>query len=160
MHRRTARVPVGAAPDLAVLAVLLQGALETRLQGTGVRVEEMFDGFHALVIGGDGKSRNAVRRTVRDVTSYRLLLLLRYGLPSLLTIVGFVILFAVDSSSRWDGFAMCIGSALSLVFFSVVFHMGATGDLERDDEESARAYLREHGHWPDEQPRSRAPRGS
>ena len=82
---------------------------------------------------------------------------LRYGLPAGLVVAGFVILFTVESSSRWDGWAMCIGSALSLVFFSVVFHMGKTGDLEREDEEAARAYLREHGHWPDEAPP--APRG-
>lgn len=79
-----------------------------------------------------------------------LLIALRLGLPSALAIVGLVLLVTVDGATRWDGFAMCIGSALSLIFFSVVFHLGATGDLERHDEESARAYLREHGRWPDE----------
>jgi len=87
-----------------------------------------------------------------DHTQRLVLTGLRYGLPSVLLVAGFVILFTVESSTRWDGFAMCVGSALSLVFFSVVFHMGATGDLERDEEESARAYLREHGHWPDDPP--------
>jgi hypothetical protein len=82
-----------------------------------------------------------------------LLIALRFGLPALLTVVGFVILFTVEGSVRWDGWAMCIGSALSLAFFSFVFHLGVQGDVERDDEESARQYLREHGHWPDEAPR-------
>lgn len=77
---------------------------------------------------------------------------LRYGLPALLTLAGFVILMTVDGSTRWDGFAMCIGSALSLLFFTTVFRMGAAGDLEREDEEAARRYLAEHGHWPDERP--------
>jgi hypothetical protein len=86
-------------------------------------------------------------------TAHRLLIGLRYGLPSLLVVAGFVILIAVEGSTRWDGFAMCIGSALSLIFFSVVFRMGATGDLERADEESARTYMREHGHWPGEGPK-------
>jgi hypothetical protein len=84
-----------------------------------------------------------------------LLFALRFGLPAVLIVIGFVILFTVDGSERWDGWAMCVGSALSLAFFSVVFHMGKQGDLERDDEESARRYLREHGHWPDEAPRER-----
>jgi hypothetical protein len=84
-----------------------------------------------------------------------MLITLRFGLPALLIVAGFVILFTVEGSLRWDGWAMCIGSALSLIFFSVVFNMGKKGDLERDDEESARRYLKEHGHWPDEAPRDR-----
>lgn len=77
---------------------------------------------------------------------------LRYGLPAVLTVAGFVILATVEGSTRWDGFAMCLGSALSLLFFTAVFRMGATGDLERDDEEAARRHYKEHGHWPDERP--------
>lgn len=77
---------------------------------------------------------------------------LRYGLPALLTVAGFVILLTVDGSTRWDGFAMCIGSALSLLFLTTVFRMGAAGDLERDEEEAARRHFTEHGYWPDERP--------
>ena len=62
----------------------------------------------------------------------------RYGLPVLLVIAGFVLLIAAPDSTRYEGFAMCVG---------------ATGDRERDDEEAARDYLSEHGHWPDERPR-------
>ena len=78
------------------------------------------------------------------------LALLRYGLPALLVVVGFAILLLDDGSRRWDGWAMCVGAALSLVFFSVVFKMGAEGDRERDEEAAARAYLAEHGRWPDD----------
>lgn len=77
---------------------------------------------------------------------------LRYGLPAVLTLTGFVILLVVEGSTRWDGFAMCLGSALSLLFFTTVFRMGAEGDAERDDEEAARRYYAEHGRWPDHGP--------
>jgi len=79
---------------------------------------------------------------------------LRYGLPAALVVAGLVILLTVEGSTRWDGFAMCLGSALSLLFFTTVFRMGAVGDLERDDEEAARRFYAEHGRWPDEPPRA------
>ena len=80
------------------------------------------------------------------------LFLLRYGLPALLVVAGFAILLLDEGSRRWDGWAMCVGAALSLIFFSVVFKMGAEGDRERDAEAEARAYLAEHGRWPDDPP--------
>jgi hypothetical protein len=33
-----------------------------------------------------------------------------------------------------------------------LFRLGVSGDLEREEEERARQYLEEHGHWPDEEP--------
>jgi hypothetical protein len=77
---------------------------------------------------------------------------LRYGLPLACIVAGFVILFIADSSLRWDGWAMCVGAGLSIAFMNLLFRMGARGDHERDDEEAARRYLAEHGHWPDERP--------
>jgi hypothetical protein len=77
---------------------------------------------------------------------------LRYGLPALLVAIGFVILFAVDGPIRWDGWAMCVGSGLSLLLLNGLFRFGANGDRERDAEVAARDYLAQHGHWPDEQP--------
>jgi len=79
---------------------------------------------------------------------------LRYGLPALLVAVGFVILFAVDDPIRWDGWAMCVGSGLSILLLNVLFRYGAQGDRERDAEDAAREYLARHGHWPDESPLS------
>ncbi len=79
-----------------------------------------------------------------------LLLLLRWGLPALLILIGFAILLVDDGSRRWDGWAMCVGAAFSLMFLTVVYGMGAKGDLEREDEEAARQYFREHGRWPDD----------
>jgi hypothetical protein len=75
---------------------------------------------------------------------------LRYWLPLALILAGFLILFVVDDDIRWDGWAMCVGSGLSVLLLNWLFRVGAKGDEERDAEEAARAYLAEHGHWPDE----------
>ena len=79
---------------------------------------------------------------------------IRYGLPAALVVAGFVILAFADGSIRWDGWAMCVGAGLALLLLNVLFRYGAKGDEERDAEERAREYLAEHGHWPDEAPRS------
>ena len=75
---------------------------------------------------------------------------LRYGLPAVLVIAGFVILFTVDSSLRWDGFAMCVGAGLSVLLLNWLFRFGAKGDEEREREDAAREYLSQHGRWPDD----------
>jgi hypothetical protein len=75
----------------------------------------------------------------------------RYVLPALLIIAGFVILFVADGALKWEGWAMCVGSGLALLLLNVLYRYGAQGDKERDAEEAAREYLAEHGHWPDEQ---------
>jgi hypothetical protein len=77
----------------------------------------------------------------------------RYGLPALLIVAGFVLLFAAPDSSRYEGFSMCVGAGLALLLLNVLFRMGAQGDREREDEAAARDYLATHGHWPDEKPR-------
>ena len=73
----------------------------------------------------------------------------RYGLPALLVVTGFVLLFAAPDSTRYEGFSMCVGAGLALLLLNVLFRIGATGDRERDDEEAAREYFGEHGRWPD-----------
>jgi hypothetical protein len=77
----------------------------------------------------------------------------RYGLPALLVLAGFVLLFAAPHSTRYEGFSMCVGAGLALLLLNWLFRMGAVGDRERADEQAARDYLDEHGHWPDEKPR-------
>ena len=77
---------------------------------------------------------------------------IRYVLPALLIVVGFVILFVADDELKWDGWAMCVGSGLALLLLNVLYRYGIKGDQERDDEERAREYLAQHGHWPDERP--------
>jgi hypothetical protein len=75
---------------------------------------------------------------------------IRYGLPAVLMIAGFVILAVADSSIRWDGWAMCEGAGLSVLLLNALFRLGARGDRERDAEEAAREYFAQHGRWPDE----------
>jgi hypothetical protein len=74
----------------------------------------------------------------------------RYGLPALLIVAGFVLLFAAPESTRYEGFAMCVGAGLALALLNVLYRIGSTGDRERVREDEAREYLAKHGHWPDE----------
>ena len=88
-----------------------------------------------------------------------MLVLVRYGLPAGLVLAGFVLLLVAPAGIRWDGFAMCVGAGLATLLMNVLFRIGARGDSERDEEDAARAYLTEHGRWPDEDPRPPAPGG-
>lgn len=78
------------------------------------------------------------------------ILALRYGLPALLVVIGFVLLFTVEGNLRWDGWAMCVGAGLAILLMNVLFRLGARGDDERTQEVAAREYYAEHGRWPDE----------
>jgi uncharacterized membrane protein YccC len=84
-----------------------------------------------------------------------LLRIVRYGLPAALVVAGFVLLFAAPESTRYEGFAMCIGAGLAVLLLNMLFQLGVQGDKERDREEAARQYLAEHGHWPDEKGKRR-----
>jgi hypothetical protein len=74
----------------------------------------------------------------------------RYGLPAGLVLAGFVLLFAAPDSTRFEGFAMCVGAGLALFMLNWLYRLGATGDREREREDAAREYLSKHGRWPDE----------
>ena len=75
---------------------------------------------------------------------------IRYVLPGTLVVAGFVVLVVADGSTRWDGFAMCVGAGLSVLLMNVLFRFGAKGDEERAREDEAREYLARHGRWPDD----------
>ena len=75
---------------------------------------------------------------------------LRYILPALLVVSGFVVLFALEGDHRWDLWAMLVGSGLAVLLLNVLFRYGAKGDEEREAEESAREYFAQHGRWPDD----------
>ena len=79
----------------------------------------------------------------------------RYGLPAALVLAGFAVLIVDTGARRFDGFAMLVGAGLSVALINVLFRFGAAGDRERDDEERAREFFSEHGHWPDEAPPAR-----
>jgi len=74
----------------------------------------------------------------------------RYGLPALLVLAGFVLLFAADGSTRWDGWAMCVGAGLAVLLLNWLFRLGAKGDQEREQEHAAREEFARTGKWPDE----------
>ena len=75
---------------------------------------------------------------------------IRYVVPAVLVLAGFVILFTTDESLRWEGWAMCVGAGLAILLLNVLYRYGASGDRERTAEDEARAYFSEHGRWPDE----------
>lgn len=79
------------------------------------------------------------------------MLALRYGLPAVLILAGFVILFVSPGSIGVEGWAMCVGAGLSVLLLNWLFRAGAKGDEERVREESAREYYGAHGRWPDEE---------
>jgi hypothetical protein len=76
---------------------------------------------------------------------------IRYVLPAALVLAGFVVLAVADGSTKWDGFAMCVGAGLAVLLLNVLVRFGAKGDEERTREEAAREYMATHGHWPDEE---------
>jgi chromate transport protein ChrA len=75
---------------------------------------------------------------------------IRYVVPAILVVVGFVILFTAGESLRWEGWAMCVGAGLAVLLLNVLYRYGATGDQARQDEDDAREYFAKHGRWPDD----------
>ena len=74
----------------------------------------------------------------------------RYVLPGALILAGFVLLVVADGTTRWDGFAMCVGAGLAVALMNVLFRIGASGDREREAEAEAREQFARTGRWPDE----------
>jgi len=83
------------------------------------------------------------------------LLVVRYGLPLLLFLLGIALLIIKPNSTGLGGFFSATGAALALLLLNVLFRAGVRGDRERDREEAARAYFDRHGRWPDEDERRR-----
>jgi hypothetical protein len=77
---------------------------------------------------------------------------LRHGLP-LLICLGAIVMVAIEpNTTGLEGAALLVSAGLSVWLLNWLWRVGVTGDKERDDEERARAYFDEHGHWPDEAP--------
>ncbi len=74
-----------------------------------------------------------------------------------MVLAGFVLLILNPGGFGVEGFAMSVGGGLSVLMLNWMYRVGVAGDREREREEEARRYLELHGHWPDEQPRQRAP---
>jgi hypothetical protein len=77
------------------------------------------------------------------------LLSVRYGIPALLVAVGLGFLLFGSDDIRLEAWVGFTGAGLS-VLLNTLYRMGVSGDTERDREAEARAYLDEHGRWPDE----------
>ena len=75
----------------------------------------------------------------------------RYGIPALLVLAGIVCLLVAPDGSRWEGFALFVGSGLSVLLLNVLYRMGVSGDAERQREDAARVTFDEEGAWPDEE---------
>jgi hypothetical protein len=76
----------------------------------------------------------------------------RYGI-GLVLIVGGIAAAAAGASVEIG--MMAVGGGIGLIGLNVVFRLGVEGDREREQEEAARRYMDEYGHWPDEAPRQR-----
>jgi hypothetical protein len=77
--------------------------------------------------------------------------IMRWWLPAALCLVGIVLLLVDD----FDGFGVAafaafVGAGTSIWLTNFLWRLGISGDDERDSEARDRAYLAEHGHWPDE----------
>jgi hypothetical protein len=75
----------------------------------------------------------------------------RYALPAVLLLVGFVLFAISPDSVGVEGLAMAAGAALSLLLLNLLFRAGVAGDRDRDREAAAREYFARHGRWPDEE---------
>jgi hypothetical protein len=76
----------------------------------------------------------------------------RYGLGGLMVTAGVVLLAVSPAGFGVDGFAMAVGGGLSVLLINWLYRLGVSGDRERQQEEEARAYLEEHGVWPEDEP--------
>jgi hypothetical protein len=77
----------------------------------------------------------------------------RLWLPVAMCLFGIVILIT-DGFDLFgvSAFAAFVGAGLSVALTNFLWRIGITGNLDRDDEEAARRYLAEHGHWPEDRP--------
>ena len=80
------------------------------------------------------------------------LLLVRYGIGVVMVAAGVVLLVISPGGFGVEGFALAVGGGASVLLINFLFRLGASGDLERRNEERARDYFAEHGEWPEEAP--------
>jgi hypothetical protein len=74
----------------------------------------------------------------------------RYVLPAVVALVGVAILIVEPTLLGLEGFVLFISAAGSILLLNVLHRIGVSGEQDRYDEEDARAYLDEHGRWPDD----------
>ena len=74
----------------------------------------------------------------------------RYGVPGVLILAGFVCLFAAPGNLAAEGWALFTGAGFAILLLNVLFRIGIEGDRDRDREDEARDHFSRHGRWPDE----------
>ena len=74
----------------------------------------------------------------------------RYGIPGVLVLAGFVCLFAAHGNQAQEGWALFTGAGLAVLVVNLLLRIGMEGDRDRDREEQARQYHAKHGRWPGE----------
>jgi hypothetical protein len=82
----------------------------------------------------------------------RTLFVVRYVLPSALTLAGLILIAIHPRGAALHGGLGIIGAGLAAFLFAFLAKVSMTGDTFRDREEEARRFFDEHGHWPDEDP--------
>ena len=76
----------------------------------------------------------------------------RLWLPIAIVAAGVLLVIVTGGSELgFEGGAMLVAAGLSVWLFNLLYRVGVQGDRERDEEDRARAYFDEHGHWPDEE---------
>jgi hypothetical protein len=79
------------------------------------------------------------------------MLIVRYGIGGAMVLAGIVMLIVSPSGLGVEGIGMAVGGGLAVLLLNLLYRLGVSGDLEREDEERARRYFDEHGEWPEEE---------
>jgi hypothetical protein len=74
----------------------------------------------------------------------------RIWLPIVVVVGGVLAIALGPEDIRWEGGMGIIGAGLAIWLINILFRIGATGDLERDEEDRAREHFDRHGRWPGE----------
>ena len=76
----------------------------------------------------------------------------RIWLPIAIIVSGFVVAAVTGFSENGvEGGTLLVAAGLSVWLLNLLYRVGVQGDRERDEEDRARAYFDEHGHWPDDE---------
>src|SRR3954467_3357345 len=87
----------------------------------------------------------------REQRRQRALFVVRYVVPGVIAFAGvLVMVLASDRDVGIEIGAMLLGAAIAVFLLHFFFRLGVSGDAVRNEEEAARRYFDEHGHWPDE----------
>jgi hypothetical protein len=77
----------------------------------------------------------------------------RTWLPLTIIAAGVVVAAALGfSETGIEGGTLLVAAGLSVWLLNGLYRFGVRGERERDDEDRARAFLDEHGYWPDQDP--------